>query len=72
MLIFLVGLLKVFFFVKGDEIDGDCSLWVMKKCSIFRFLMEFYFCGVFEDGSMFISIIKDFVGSEYLRDCEVI
>lgn len=32
--------------------------------------MELYFCGVFEDGSMFISIIKDLAGSEHLRDRE--
>lgn len=66
----LAGLLKVFFPAKGDEIDGDRSSRAMKKRSTLRLLMELYFCGVFEDGSMFISIIKDLAGSEHLRDRE--
>lgn len=66
----LAGLLKLFFPGKGDDIDGDRSSRAMKKRSTLRLLMELYFCGVLEDGSMFINIIKDLASSEHLRDRE--
>jgi len=62
--------LKFFFPAKGDEIDGDRSSRAMKKRSTLRLLMELYFCGVLEDGSVFVSIIKDLTSSEHLKDRE--
>lgn len=66
----LAGLMKIFFPAKGDEIDGDRSSRAMKKRSTLRLLMELYFCGVFEDGSVFVSIVKDLASSEHLKDRE--
>lgn len=66
----LSGLLKMFFSGKSDEIEGDRSSRAMRKRSTLRLLMELYFCGVFEDGSVFVSIIKDLTSNEHLRDRE--
>lgn len=63
------GLLKVFFPGKsGDDSDTDRNLKAMKKRSTLKLLLELYFVGVIEDGSIFANIIKDLTSTEHLKD----
>ncbi|KAJ7289004.1 hypothetical protein O6H91_Y308000 [Diphasiastrum complanatum] len=67
----LQGLMKTFFPGKaGEDVDGDRSLRAMRKRSTLKFLMELYYCGVFEDASIFLNIIKDLTNVDNLRDRE--
>ncbi|KAJ8759872.1 hypothetical protein K2173_009973 [Erythroxylum novogranatense] len=63
------GLLKIFFPGKtGEDLDGDKNSKAMKKRSTLKLLVELYFVGVIEDGSIFINIIKDLTSLEHLKD----
>ncbi len=66
----LTGLQKMFFPGKGDEIESDRSSRAMRKRSTLRLLMELYFCGVFEEGNLFVNIVKDLTNTDHLRDRE--
>ncbi|CAM6103727.1 unnamed protein product [Calypogeia fissa] len=67
------GLVKTFFPGKMAEesLEGDRSSRAMRKRSTLRLLVELYFCGVFDDAGIFVSIIKDLTNSDHLRDREV-
>jgi hypothetical protein len=60
----------MFFPRKGDEIESDRSSRAMRKRSTLRLLMELYFCGVFEEGNLFVNIVKDLTNTDHLRDQE--
>jgi hypothetical protein len=66
----LTGLQKMFFPGKGDEIESDRSSRAMRKRSTLRLLMELYFCGVFEEGNLFVNIVKDLTNTDHLQDRE--
>ncbi|CAI0411623.1 unnamed protein product [Linum tenue] len=63
------GLLKVYVPSKSvEDLDADKNSRAMKKRSTLKLLLELYFVGVIEDCSIFISVIKDLVSSEHLKD----
>ncbi|MCO5571736.1 hypothetical protein L7F22_025484 [Adiantum nelumboides] len=65
----LQGLLKTFFPGKAvEEPDGDKSYRALKKRSTLKLLVELYVCGVFDDTSVFVSIIRDLCSMDVLRD----
>ncbi|KAI5083055.1 hypothetical protein GOP47_0002798 [Adiantum capillus-veneris] len=65
----LQGLLKTFFPGKTvEEPDGDKSYRALKKRSTLKLLVELYICGVFDDTSVFVSIIRDLCSTDVLRD----
>ncbi|KAL9226515.1 hypothetical protein vseg_002321 [Gypsophila vaccaria] len=63
------GLLKVFFPGKvAEDLETDRNLKAMKKRNTLKLLLELYFVGVIEDGSIFVNIIKDLASAEHLKD----
>ncbi|KAL3689456.1 hypothetical protein R1sor_015765 [Riccia sorocarpa] len=67
------GLVKIFFPGKmtAEDADADRTSRAMRKRSTLRLLVELYFCGVFEDAGIFVTIIKDLTSAEHLKDREL-
>lgn len=66
------GLVKMFFPGKtADDVETDRGQRAMRRRSTLRLLVELYFCGVFEDAGIFVTIIKDLTSADHLKDREV-
>ncbi|KAH7445318.1 hypothetical protein KP509_01G002200 [Ceratopteris richardii] len=69
----LQGLLKICSPGKAvEESDGDKSSQALKKRSTLKLLVELYFCGVFDDSSVFVTIIRDLCNTDHLRDRDTV